>query len=144
MSSDSKVTREQLLKGAAASLPTVLLSGAARDALAAGGPEAHAAASSLKGKNVVMFITDQEATLRHFPKGWAKKNLPGAQRLIRNGLEFKNAFTNSCMCSPSRATLLTGYLPAQHGVRYTLESDMPPEEYPQVELPPTSRTSPPS
>lgn len=134
MSSDSKVTREQLLKGAAASLPTVLLSGAARDALAAGGPEAHAAASSLKGKNVVMFITDQEATLRHFPKGWAKKNLPGAQRLIRNGLEFKNAFTNSCMCSPSRATLLTGYLPAQHGVRYTLESDMPPEEYPQVEL----------
>lgn len=39
------------------------------------------------------------------------------------------------MCSPSRATLLTGLYPAQHGVKYTLEEDMPAEEFPQVELP---------
>ena len=39
------------------------------------------------------------------------------------------------MCSPSRATLLTGYFPAQHGVKYTLEEDMPSPQYPQVELP---------
>ena len=134
MSSDSKVTREQLLRGAAASLPTVLLSGAARDALAAGGPEANDAAASLKGMNVMMFITDQERSLQHFPKGWGKKNLPGAQQLVDNGLVFENAFANACMCSPSRATLMTGYMPAQHGVRYTLESDMPSDDFPQVEL----------
>ncbi len=39
------------------------------------------------------------------------------------------------MCSPSRATLLTGYFPAQHGVKYTLEEDMPADQYPQAELP---------
>ena len=134
MPTDSKVTRGQLLKGAAASVPTMVLSGATRDALAAGGPEARDAANSLQGMNVMMFITDQERSLQHFPKGWGKKNLPGAQQLIDNGLVFKNAFTNACMCSPARATLMTGYMPAQHGVRYTLESDMPSDEYPQVQL----------
>jgi arylsulfatase A-like enzyme len=78
--------------------------------------------------------TDQERAIQHFPKGWAERNLPGLQRLKRNGLVFENAFTNACMCSPSRATLLTGFMPSQHQVRYTLESDMPAAQYPQVEL----------
>ena len=30
---------------------------------------------------------------------------------------------------------MTGYFPAQHGVKYTLEEDMPADEYPQVEMP---------
>jgi len=38
------------------------------------------------------------------------------------------------MCSPARSTLMSGYFPAQHGVKYTLETDMPSPEYPQVEL----------
>ena len=36
------------------------------------------------------------------------------------------------MCSPARSTLMSGYFPAQHGVKYTLEEDMPASEYPQV------------
>jgi arylsulfatase A-like enzyme len=56
-------------------------------------------------------------------------------RLRRHGLTFHNAFTNACMCSPARSTLLTGYFPAQHGVKYTLEEDMPADQYPQVEMP---------
>ena len=39
------------------------------------------------------------------------------------------------MCSPARSTLFSGYLPAQHGVKYTLEESMPADKYPQVELP---------
>ena len=38
------------------------------------------------------------------------------------------------MCSPARSTLMSGYFPAQHGVKYTLETDMPAPQYPQVEL----------
>jgi arylsulfatase A-like enzyme len=38
------------------------------------------------------------------------------------------------MCSPARSTLMSGYFPAQHGVKYTLETDMPAPKYPQVEL----------
>jgi choline-sulfatase len=125
----SGITRKQLLKSGAAAAPALFLGRLAR---AAAAPPPH----DLSGMNVVMFITDQERAIQHFPKGWARKNLPGMMRLKRNGLTFKRAFANSCMCSPARATLLTGYLPAQHGVKYTLEDDMPADQgYPQVELP---------
>jgi len=86
------------------------------------------------GKNVIIFITDQDRKVMHFPKGWEESNLPGLTRLKKNGVSFENAFCNSCMCSPSRATLFTGLYPAQHGVKYTLEEDMPDDQYPQVEL----------
>lgn len=90
---------------------------------------------SMRGMNVVMFITDQDRAIQHFPPDWSKKNLPGLTRLRRHGVTFNNCFTNSCMCSPARATMMTGYFPAQHGVRYTLEEDMPDTDYPQVEMP---------
>jgi len=94
------------------------------------------AGRSMAGMNVVMFITDQDRALQHFPPHWAEENLHGLTRLQRHGVTFNNAFTNSCMCSPARATLMTGFFPAQHGVKYTLELDMPKEEgYPQVEMP---------
>ena len=87
------------------------------------------------GMNVVLFITDQQRAIMHFPKNWAAQNLPGAERLRRNGLTFTQATCNSCMCSPSRATLMTGFFPAQHGVKYTLEENMPSPQYPQAALP---------
>ncbi|MFT4041195.1 MAG: sulfatase-like hydrolase/transferase, partial [Thermomicrobiales bacterium] len=39
------------------------------------------------------------------------------------------------MCSPSRATMMSGMFPAQHGVKYCLEANMPAPMYPQSELP---------
>ena len=87
------------------------------------------------GRNVLIYFTDQENVLSNFPEGWIEKHLPNRLRLASHGVQFRNAFCNSCMCSPSRATLMTGYFPAQHGVKYTLELDMPAPEYPQVELP---------
>ncbi len=84
--------------------------------------------------NVLVFITDQQRAIQHFPPGWSRRNMPGLTRLQRHGLTFDRAFTNACMCSPARSTLMTGYFPAQHGVKYTLETDMPAPQYPQVEL----------
>jgi choline-sulfatase len=86
------------------------------------------------GMNIVMFITDQERAIQHFPRGWSRRHLPGFTRLQRYGLTFDNAFCNAAMCSPTRATLLTGYFTAQHGVKYTLEDDMSGKRFPQVEL----------
>lgn len=100
------------------------------------GRAAETADRGMAGMNVVMFITDQDRAIQHFPRGWAKKNLPGMRRLLRHGLSFENCITNSCMCSPARATLMTGYFPAQHGVKYTLEEDMyDPRKYDQVQMP---------
>ncbi|MBL8129176.1 MAG: sulfatase-like hydrolase/transferase, partial [Chloroflexia bacterium] len=63
--------------------------------------------------NVLLFITDQQRATMHFPDGWEEQNLPGMTRLKQNGLTFNRAFCSACMCSPSRATLFTGYFPAQ-------------------------------
>lgn len=87
------------------------------------------------GMNIILFISDQERAIQSFPRGWSRRHLPGFTRLQRHGLTFENAFCSACMCSPTRATLLTGYFPAQHGVKYTLEDNMPADQYPQVELP---------
>ncbi|MCW2990684.1 MAG: sulfatase [Solirubrobacterales bacterium] len=127
--SDHGLTRAELLKAAAVATPALILGGSARPAAAAT-PRPPAVA----GMNLVIILTDQERAIQHFPRGWAAKNLPGLTRIKRNGLSFERAFTNACMCSPARTTLMTGYLPAQHGVKNTLESSMPAPQYPQTEL----------
>jgi len=85
--------------------------------------------------NVMLFLTDQQRAIQHFPPDWAEKNLPGMQRLKNQGLTFERAFCNACMCSPSRATLMTGFFPAQHGVKWTLELNMTSSDNPQQTLP---------
>ena len=103
----------------------------------AGGAATPASVSSPQGGyNIVFILTDQERAIQHFPPNWLRQNLPGMRRLRQHGLSFERAFTNACMCSPARSTLMSGYFPAQHGVKYTLEEDMPFPEYPyQRELP---------
>ena len=78
-----------------------------------------------KKPNIVLIITDQEREAMHWPEGWAEANLPARSRLMKHGLRFTNACCNSATCSPSRATLLTGLYPAQHGVETLLQCDKP-------------------
>jgi arylsulfatase A-like enzyme len=128
-----RITRGELLKSAAAATPGLLLAGPAGAAAARTRPR-RSNDRRVAGMNVVIFMTDQQRAIQHFPSGWAKRNMPGLSQLQRNGMTFRNAFTNACMCSPARSTLMSGYFPAQHGVKYTLETDMPASQYPQVEL----------
>lgn len=128
MSEMKRPTRRTMLKvGALAAL-------AAAGRMLGVAPRVSAARGNLP-KNVVLFITDQERAIQHFPPNWEEQNLPGMTRLKQNGLSFNRAFTNACMCSPARSTFLTGYFPAQHSVKYTLEEDMTGPKYPQNELP---------
>jgi len=121
------LNRRQLLQRAAAAAPAVMLSRAAVASAQTGGPD-------FGGRNQLVFMTDQQRAIMHFPRGWTQRNLPGYTRLQRNGITFDNAACNACMCSPSRATFFTGQLPAHHGVKWTLEEGMPNDQYPQVEL----------
>ena len=128
------ITRGDLLKTRRSPRPGCC-SARSRAAAARGrGRAAPSAARKVAGMNVLVFMTDQQRAIQHFPPGWAKRNMPGLTRLQQHGLTFENAFTNACMCSPARSTLMSGYFPAQHGVKYTLETDMPAPQYPQVEL----------
>ena len=125
-----KLTRRDLVKRAAVAAPAALAGNAVLTEMAKAAEKSPAA-----GKNLVIFITDQERATQHFPKGWEEQNLPGMTRLKKNGVSFNKAFANACMCSPSRASMFSGYFPAQHGVKYTLEDDMPSPQYPQVQFP---------
>ena len=77
--------------------------------------------------NIVLIITDQERSHKHWPTGWAEKNLPTFyDRLIgcvgredRSSVSFPNAFTATTECCPSRASLLTSSYPTEHGVKTT-------------------------
>ncbi len=72
--------------------------------------------------NLLLIITDQQRAPMHWPdgEGWIEELLPADAELRRTGVSFENAFVASCMCSPSRASLLTGRWPAEHGVDLTL------------------------
>lgn len=61
----------------------------------------------------------------HWPEAFVRGRLASRSRLLRHGVSFENAVCNTAMCSPSRATLLTGLMPAQHGVVDTLTADGP-------------------
>jgi choline-sulfatase len=100
------ITRRRLLKiGAGAGLAAALAHGTrpASSRAAVDGPRAVP-----KAPNIVVLMTDQERHHMHWPAGWAEKNLPGLQRLKRNGLYFNRAYTAACQCSPSRALMMTG------------------------------------
>jgi choline-sulfatase len=146
MAYDGESDRRDVLKAGltGVSLPSLGLSGAAGDDRPSGratdGPEAAAERERRRRglpRNVLILLNDQDRGVQHFPPGWAERNLPALMRLKRHGLSFENAFTNSCMCSPARVTWMTGYFPAQHMVRLTLEENIPSDQYPQDEMPTT-------
>lgn len=125
----SHIDRRTLITSAAAVAATSMLS-----PVAPGGAQADP--GPFQGLNVLLFMTDQQRATQHFPAGWEEEHLPGLRRLKQHGLSFEQATCNSCMCSPSRATLMSGLFPAQHGVKYCLEANMPAPKFPQVELSP--------
>jgi choline-sulfatase len=80
--------------------------------------------------NLVLLITDQQRAPQHWPQdeGWLDRLMPNDAELRRTGVSFTRAFTATAMCSPSRATMLTGKYPSRHGVTLTLtEGDLHPE-----------------
>jgi arylsulfatase A-like enzyme len=80
--------------------------------------------------NILLLITDQQRYPCHWPDepGWLRELTPHDRRLADTGVSFRNGFCNTSMCSPSRATMLTGCYPAQHGVTLThTQADLRPD-----------------
>ncbi|MEX0621110.1 MAG: sulfatase-like hydrolase/transferase, partial [Solirubrobacterales bacterium] len=72
--------------------------------------------------NLMLIITDQQRRPMHWPDdpAWLQALTPADFEIARTGVSFTEASVASCMCSPSRASLLTGRWPAEHGVTLTL------------------------
>lgn len=63
---------------------------------------------------------------------WQRENLKSLEFLRQHGLEYKNHYTSSTACSPSRTTLFTGQYPSLHGVSQTsgiAKSEYDPDMY---------------
>jgi choline-sulfatase len=90
--------------------------------------------------NLILLVTDQQRAPQHWPtdQAWLDELMPNDAELRRTGLSFNRAFTATAMCSPSRASFLTGTYPSRHGVTLTLtEGDLFPD---QRNLPDVLRT----
>ena len=66
--------------------------------------------------NVVLFISDQQRWDTIGWNGLAAARTPHLDRLANEGVLFSRAFCATPMCSPARATILSGQLPHSHGV----------------------------
>ena len=96
-------------------------------------------ASEYNPKNIVFILADD--------LGWNDTNIyqqsqfietPNIDALAAKGMVFRNAYTNSPLCSPTRASILTGQTPAKHG------STTPNHHLPKVNLQPYLLSSGPS
>jgi arylsulfatase A-like enzyme len=63
--------------------------------------------------NIILIINDQETYHLATAAGY---QLPARQMLKDHGMVFENHYTAAAMCSPSRATFLTGMPPQKNGV----------------------------
>lgn len=66
--------------------------------------------------NVVIILVDDLGWGDLGCYGASDLKTPNIDALVASGIKFKNFFANSCVCSPSRASLLSGRYPGHVGV----------------------------
>ena len=103
-------------------LTAVLVLAIAGSAAAAEGPP-----------NIVLIVTDNQSEQLLGTYGNQYIKTPNIDALAAEGMRFTRAYATSGVCSPTRATLLTGLLPSQHGVHNGLPSKFDLPDYAAVE-----------
>jgi N-acetylglucosamine-6-sulfatase len=73
--------------------------------------------SGAKPRNIIFILTDDhryDAFGFMKPQSWLET--PVLDSVARDGVHFRNAFVTTSLCSPSRASILTGRYAHQHGI----------------------------
>ena len=70
-----------------------------------------------KKPNIIFILTDDHRWNALGVMGHPFVETPHMDRLAREGILFENAFVTTSLCSPSRASFLTGQYASTHGVR---------------------------
>ena len=73
-------------------------------------------------QNIVLFLTDDHGQWALGSYGHQELHTPNLDYLAATGVQMDNAFTPIPVCSPARASLLSGRLPSQHGLHDYLAS----------------------
>ena len=66
--------------------------------------------------NFLIIMSDQHSPDTIAGKGHAAVKTPSLDRLISSGISFSNTYCSYPMCTPSRASFMTGLLTPEHGV----------------------------
>lgn len=69
-----------------------------------------------KRPNILFILTDDQGAWAMHCSGNSDIHTPNLDRLAKQGTRFENFFCASPVCSPARASILTGCIPSQHGV----------------------------
>ena len=80
------------------------------------------ASRSKKRPNVVFILTDNHGAWTLGCYGNPDIRTPHIDRMAAEGMRFSRAMSNNPVCSPTRATYLTGLIPSQHGVHSFLDN----------------------
>lgn len=75
-----------------------------------------------KRPNVIFILTDNHGAWTLGCYGNPDIRTPNIDRLASQGMLFRRAMSSNPVCSPTRATYLTGLLPSQHGLHSFLDN----------------------
>lgn len=79
------------------------------------------APASQRPPNLVFILTDNQGAWTLGCYGNQDIRTPHIDRLASQGVRFTRALSSNAVCSPTRATFLTGLIPSQHGVHSFLD-----------------------
>ena len=66
--------------------------------------------------NIIFILTDDQGAWAMHCAGNEEIQTPNLDYLAEHGTRFTDFFCTSPVCSPARASILTGRIPSQHGV----------------------------
>jgi arylsulfatase A-like enzyme len=66
--------------------------------------------------NVLLFLTDEQRQEGVGCYGGSPVRTPNVDALAKHGTRFRNAYCTTPLCSPSRASIITGLYPHAHGI----------------------------
>ena len=75
-----------------------------------------ALAAAATRPNLIAIVTDDQGRWAFGAYGNKEIHTPNLDRIAREGIRFTRAFTNTPVCSPSRATYFTGLYPTEVGI----------------------------
>ncbi|WP_395748142.1 sulfatase [Prosthecobacter sp.] len=89
------------------------------------------ALASTRPPNLVFILTDNQGAWTLGCYGNPDIRTPHIDQLAAEGIRFTHALSSNPVCSPTRATFLTGLIPSQHGLHSFLDPKfmMGPEAY---------------
>ncbi len=82
------------------------------------------AAANRRPPNILFILSDNQPASMLGCYGNPDIKTPYIDRLASEGIRFTKAYASNGLCSPTRATLMTGLIPSQHGIHDWIQDDM--------------------